>query len=108
VRRTLRYGMEVYFYDKMLVAYRVGGMRGLEGELESVFKTDKNPHEREVAAHFKSSIGSIQDPEGFLEKKVNGEKRKMHRMRTMRDAAFAVIVAFLLLRIVLDRVERRK
>jgi len=41
VRRMLRCGTKVYFYDKLLVAFDAAGMRGLEAELQKISLNDK-------------------------------------------------------------------
>ena len=107
VRKMIVCGVQAYFYDKMLVAYRVGGARGLNGELERVFSGDKNLQEREVAVKFKGNLSGLKSPEEFLEEKVNEKKNMIHRMRTMREVSFGIIVFFLLLRVALDRIEKR-
>ena len=107
VRKTLRYGVEVYFYDKMLVAYRVGGIRGLNSEFANTLATDKNSHELAVARNFKKNLKNINSPGSFLEDVVKEKKKKMRLMRNLRDISFGIIIAFLLLRIALDKAENR-
>ena len=108
VKKIMHYGVELYFYDKMLVAYRVGGMRGLNSELAYTLAGDKNPNEQVPARNFKENLKDIKDPGDFLGEVVKEKRKKMRFMRHMREVSFGVIVAFLLLRIALDRVERKR
>ena len=99
VRKMGRYGVELYLYDKLLVAYREGGgMPGLKNELERVLIYDKMRHEVAVARDFQKELDTIQAPEEFLEQAVRERKAKINSLRTLRIIAFVLIMGILLLR----------
>ncbi|MFH0762326.1 MAG: hypothetical protein V1925_00345 [Candidatus Omnitrophota bacterium] len=108
VRRMGRYGAELYFYDKLLVAYREGGgIAGLKNELNRVLARDKMPHELATARDFKKNLDKIKAPEEFLEEAVKERKDKIARLKNLRIIAFLFILFIILLRLAVNFYERK-
>lgn len=95
--------VEAYFYDKLLVAYQIGGERGMQLELEMILANDKMPHELATAREFKSNLGNIKEPDKFLEEAAKDGKEKIKLLRLLRNIAFVFILLFAVLRLVISR-----
>ena len=91
VRMMLRYGVDVYFYDKLLVAYNIGGMSGLKVELEKIRIADNLPRETILANGFAAKLKSLQDPGAFLSAKVSQNKKRVYLIRSLRSAAITLM-----------------
>lgn len=91
VRKLMQYGMEVYFYDKLSVAYSIGGAKGLEEELEKMRSTDKMPRELPLAKEFEIKLKNLQDPAVFLRDKVEQNKERISLIRSLRSAAIILM-----------------
>ncbi|MDD5155991.1 MAG: hypothetical protein PHF11_05890 [Candidatus Omnitrophica bacterium] len=102
VRRMAFYAVQAYLYDKLLVAYRVGGMPGLKSELEEILSSDKMPRELAEARGFKSDLDNIKDPGKFLSDIARQKKAKINFLRNLRIAAFALILVALLARVIVN------
>ena len=87
VRMMLHYGVDTYFYDKLLVAYTVGGAKGLKMELEKIPLTDKLPRESMLAKDFTARLETLTDPEVFLKDKVEKNKKMVNLIRGLRSVA---------------------
>jgi len=107
VRQIARYGIELYFYDKINVAYQTGGMPGLRNELDRVLLEDNMPREAKVAIEFKRGLDKINDPGVYLSRLTEDLKQKVNRFRNLRNLAFILIAIILVLRLVLEVVLRR-
>lgn len=92
VRMMFSYGVEAYFYDKLLVAYTVGGAKGLKMELEMIPLGDKNPRESMLAKDFTARLGGLADPEAFLKDKVRKARKTVYFIRSSRSAAIVVML----------------
>jgi len=103
VRALAVYGTELYFYDKLLVAYQFAGINGLKQELSSILSHDKMRHELAVARNFEKNLENIKEPDKFLADIVSDRKSKLNFLRNLRSIAFALIVGVLLLRIIVER-----
>jgi hypothetical protein len=102
IRQLMRYGLELYFYDKMLVAYQIGGINGLTQELEMVLSQDKMPREIRLAQAFKENLRNLQSPDKFLEGIIKEDKKQIDLFRRLRNGAFGIILAIVLLRFALN------
>jgi hypothetical protein len=102
IRQLTRYGIEFYFYDKMLVAYQIGGMPGLRSELKSVLLQDKMPREIAVAKVFQKKLNNLETPENFLKGISKELKRKIDLFRALRNIAFGLIMVIFLFRLALN------
>lgn len=92
VRMILRYGVEAYFYDKLLVAYTVGGQKGLKMELEMIPLSDKSPRETMLAGDFSSKLGTLTDPGAFLKEKVQKARKMAYSIRNLRSVAIVIML----------------
>lgn len=108
VRALAIYGTELYFYDKLLVAYQFAGINGLKQELGTILSHDKMRHELAVARNFEKNLENIKEPDKFLADIVNDRKDKINFLRNLRSIAFALIVGILLLRIIVNRRSEQK
>jgi len=94
VRMMLRYGVDTYFYDKLLVAYTIGGAEGLKLELDKISATDKLPRESVLARDFSGRLETLADPQAFLQDKVTKSKGTVFLIMNLRSGA--IILMFLL------------
>jgi hypothetical protein len=102
IRRMGHYGVELYLYDKLLVAYQVGGMPGMKEELERILSQDKMPHEIAEAKAFKKNLDSLEAPDKYLRNAVGESKNKINLFRNLRNIAFACITLLVLIRAALN------
>ena len=107
VRQMARYGMELYFYDKINVAYQTGGMPGLRNELDRVLFEDNMPREAKLAIEFKRDLDEIDDLGIYLNRLTEDLKHKVNRFRNLRNLAFVLIAIVLVLRLIPEVVLRR-
>jgi hypothetical protein len=91
VRMIMYYGLDAYFYDKLLVAYTVGGENGLKLELDRIPLTDKTPRETKLAKDFAVQLRSLTNPEVFLRDKVNKSREMVSCVRNLRTLAIAIM-----------------
>ena len=109
IRQMSRYAVELFFYDKALVAFQVGGMAGLNDELDRIILQDKMPREIAVAKYFKKNLGNLKSPGEFLKNVVEEKKNKINLFRHLRNVAFGCIVVLILLRLIITfRIRLRK
>jgi hypothetical protein len=91
IRMIMRYGVDTYFYDKLLVAYTVGGAEGLKLELGKIPFTDKAPREVMLANDFAVRLKTLTDPETFLKDKVLESKKMISSVRNLRNVAIFIM-----------------
>lgn len=108
VRMMLRYGVEAYLYDKLLVAYAIGGERGLKTELGQVPLTDKSRLEARLAKDFSEKLGTLRKPGEFLQEKVERSKSKLHLIRSLRSAAIALMIIIFGWQLIVNFIGSRK
>ena len=96
------YGVELYLYDKLLVAYQVGGVSGMKEELGRILSQDKMPHEIAEAEAFKKNLDNLEAPDKYLRNVVEERKNKINLFRNLRNIAFACIMLLVLIRAVLN------
>ena len=102
IRRMGHYGVELYLYDKLLVAYQVGGASGMKEELGRILLEDKMPHEIAEAKAFKKNLDSLEAPDKYLRNAVEERKNKINLFRNLRNIAFACIMLLVLIRAALN------
>jgi len=108
VRMMLRYGVDVYFYDKLLVAYNIGGMSGLKVELEKIRTDDNISREDILAQDFASKLGNLQDPATFLSAKVSQNKKMVYLVRSLRSWAIALMTVIFAWQLIVNFIATRK
>ncbi len=96
IRALTLYGSELYFYDKLLVAYRFAGDDGLKRELANVLSQDKLRHELVIARKFESNLANIKNPGEFLTEAVRDRKQKVNFFRNLRTVSLVVIFVLFL------------
>lgn len=104
----MRYGLELYFYDKMLIAYQIGGSSGLNKELGNVLSQEKAPRETALAKVFKENLNNLKMPDKFLIATTSELKKKINFLRNSRNIAFALIAVTLLLRLTINFFAKTK
>ena len=102
VRMMLRYGVEAYFYDKLLVAYTVGGAKGLKMELGKIPLTDKSPLESKLAKDFSVRLESLTEPGTFLKDKVQKSRKTAYFIRNLRSVAIVLMIIIFGLQLVVN------
>jgi hypothetical protein len=103
VRQLMRYGTELFFYDKLNVAYQIGGEAGFNKELERVLVLSKMPREVALARSFQKSLVNLAAPEKYVQDKVDDLGKKVALYRFLRNVAFFLILGLLLLRWAISR-----
>lgn len=92
LRMMMRYGVETYFYDKLLVAYEIGGINGLKIELEKIPLNDKSPRELKLTKDFTVKLPTLSDPEVFLKDKVKESKQMINNITNFRSVAIVFML----------------
>jgi len=108
VRMLMRYGVDTYFYDKLLVAYTVGGREGLNLELGKMPVTDKFARESVLAKDFAIRLETLADPGAFLENKVDINKRMVNLIRNLRSAAIYLMLILFACKLIIDFINKHK
>ncbi len=103
IRQIMRNGAELYFYDKLLVAYQIGKMPGLKDELENLLSQEKIPGQIVLAKDFKKNLHRLESPGKFLKNTTEDLKKKIILFRKLRSIAFGVILVIFILRIIIKR-----
>jgi hypothetical protein len=103
IRQINRYGVELYFYDKMLVAYQVGGQQGMEAELKRVLDQEKMAIVRKSAEVFKQQIAKLDNPSDYLTRVTDQQKQKIKILKHSRSVAFGLIMLILVWRFISER-----
>jgi hypothetical protein len=103
-RQIKHHGLAAYFYQRMLVAYEIGGRPGLQQELSRALRQDRLPQESVLAKEFAQQIGAIGDPQQFLSEKLAEKIAKVNFFQELRNWAIVLIGVLLILRVVLTKV----
>jgi hypothetical protein len=108
VRIMLAYGVEIYFYDKLLVAYDIGGRQGLNVELDKIKSGDRSSRQAQLSSDFSARLESgLDDPEAFLRDKVAKNKQTVSFIRDSRSAAISLMLVLFVLQMVLRHLKRQ-
>lgn len=108
VRRMSHYGIELYFYSKLSVAYDIAGQAGFEEELDKIISSGEMPREAALARSFKDKLKNIKNPYGFISERATYCRNKLHFIRSLRTIAIVLMFAIFILRISLNVYDRRK
>ncbi len=108
VRMMLRYGVDTYFYDKLLVAYTIGGTKGLKMELDKITVTDKLRRESVLAKDFASRLETLADPGAFLTGKVQKSKKMAFFIRNLRSAAIVLMLILFSWKLIVNSADNSK
>ena len=85
------YGLEVYCYDKLLVAFQVGGSSGLHDELNKISSRNNHKKEEALARAFQEKLPSLKDPQSWLSDRVARDRARINLVMNLRMAAMSVI-----------------
>ena len=108
VRTMLRYGVDTYFYDKLLVAYDIGGAKGLKIELDKITVTDKLRRESILVKDFANRLETLADPEAFLADKVQKSKKMAFFIRNLRSAAIVLMLILFSWKLIANSADNSK
>ena len=108
LRMILRCGVDTYFYDKLLVAYTIGGANGLKIELGKIQVTDKLYRETMLAKDFTVRLETLTDPEAFLQDKVNKNKKMISSLENLRSAAIHIMFILFVWRWTINLISKSK
>ena len=108
IRMILRYGVDTYFYDKLLVAYTVGGAEGLNLELGKIPLTDKSPRETMLAKDFAVRLKTLTDPGAFLKNKVLESRQMISSVRNLRNVAILIMLILFGWKLFVKHITRKK
>jgi len=108
VRMMLGDGVDTYFYDKLLVAYTVGGTDGLKLELDKVSVTDKLPREQALAKDFTARLATLPDPEVFLNDKVQKSKHNIFLIKHLRTLASIIMLMLFAWQLFINSAARKR
>jgi hypothetical protein len=108
VRLMLHYGVDTYFYDKLLVAYTIGGSEGLRTELNNIPVTDKLPRESILAKDFAARLKGLKDPEAYLKEEVRKSKKMVSFIRNLRSAAIYLMFILFGWQLIMNFINRPK
>lgn len=103
----MHYGVQLYLYDKLLVAYQVGGMSSLKTVLDRVLAQDKMPRELAEARAFKANLVNIKDAGEYLNNVTKHKKDRINLLRNLRILAFALILLIFIVRFILNRPKKQ-
>jgi len=99
VRRMGYYAIEANFYDELSVAYNTGGTDGLKKELDGIALSAKMNRKRAMAEEFKVRLKDLGDPQGFIQRSLSEDMRKIALFRNLRSAAIGILAIILIFRI---------
>lgn len=108
VRMMLGDGVDTYFYDKLLVAYTVGGTNGLKLELDKILVTDKLPREQALAKDFTARLATLSDPEAFLNDKVQKSKQSIFLIKHLRTLASIIMLILFAWQLFINSAARKR
>ena len=108
VRMMLGYGVDTYFYDKLLVAYNVGGSKGLKMELAKIPVNDKLRRESILAKDFSAKLQTLADPEAFLTDKVQKGKKMAFFIRNLRSLTIVLMSILFVWQLIANSTSRLK
>ena len=108
IRRMAVYAIEVDFYNKLSVAYDLGGVEGINSELFKIESRTKLRHELKIAAEFKNKLGSLREPKDFIESSISEANKKIKLLSNLRRIALALILVILVLKFFYQKNRRTK
>lgn len=107
IRRLSHYAAELIFYDKLLVAYQVGGQDGLSNELDRILSQTNMPRQLALAKAFKAGPTNLEAADKFLQNIIAEKTNDINLFRNLRNIAFICIIALILLRLALNRFTKK-
>lgn len=102
VRKIIYHGVEAYFYDKLVVAYDIGGKDGINKELNAILTLDKMPRELVLAREFQVRLKSLENPIDYLRHKATENKERVMLFRNLRSAAIILLLFIFAWRLLLN------
>lgn len=108
VRLMGRYGVELFFYDKLAVAYNIGGADGMKKELREIIANEKFPKELVLANDFENKLRALDNPQAYLVDKVQDARKKIALLRNLRTIAIALMFIIFIWRLIAGMIYRYK
>ena len=108
IRRVAVYAIEVDFYNKLSVAYDLGGVGGVNSELRKIAATTKLRHELKIAAEFKDRLVDLKNPKDFIEGSISYANKKIRLLLYLRHLALGLILVILILKMFYLKIRSTK
>jgi len=102
------YGRQFIVYEKLSVAYNVGGMEGLRSELANILAHSKLKGELKTVGEFSDKLDSLKDPRAFLKSALSKERNRIFLFNKLRHFALILIIGLLVARIILNVIIKRR
>jgi hypothetical protein len=99
--------VEVDFYNKLSVAYDIGGVEGVKSTLYKIKTHDKVRHELLVAAEFEKRLETFKDPEIYIDKTIAEKSKEIRLLLNLRKVVIILILGILVLRVFINARQRR-
>lgn len=107
IRKMERYAVEAFFYQRLSAAYDIGQADGLHRELAKISADAGAPGQAALAREFAGKLGSIKNPELYIENALQQKKTILGHLKNYRQIAIVLLLVLVLLRIFLNRRKNR-
>ena len=107
VKAMTIYAVEVMTYERLFVAYDIGGMKALRNELAKMLSHGYTKRELQTATGFRERLGSLKDPGAYLKEVISEKKKRAIFLNNMRRIALVLIVTLLAARVLLNIILKR-
>jgi len=98
IKRLAVFAIEVDFYNKLSVAYDLGGREGVKTELSKIEAISKLRRELRIAAEFRNRTASLEDPKGIIENSRSYAIKKINMLLNLRRLSIILILVLLVLK----------
>ena len=96
------YAVEVIAYEKMSVAYNIGGINGLNFEIDQILSHSQFKRELSTAKEFRDLLGTLKEPGVYLQNEISERKNQVVFYNRMRRLSMVLIFILLGARIILN------
>lgn len=99
INRLRHYAVQVDFYNKLSVAYDIGGRKGVENTLVKIRAHDEWRREQVLADEFEPDFYRLKDPEQYIDGILYKLNQKIRFISNLRILAIIFIFMIVILRI---------
>ncbi|MDD5513459.1 MAG: hypothetical protein PHD09_06800 [Candidatus Omnitrophica bacterium] len=96
------YAVEVIAYEKMSVAYNIGGIDGLKFEIDQILSHSQFKRELSTAKEFRDLLENLEEPGVYLQNEISERKNQVVFYNRMRRLSMVLIFILLGARIILN------
>ena len=96
------YAVEVIAYEKMSVAYNIGGIDGLKFEIDQILSHSQFKRELSTAKEFRDLLETLEEPGVYLQNEISERKNQVVFYNRMRRLSMVLIFILLGARIILN------